>query len=215
MLDRTAEDGKATAVFSPSVKNDLYEPLRKALRQTAFVSLKITADVDTENQKINVKVTGSRAKKDFTRNPARITVVLTETNLQAVSQAGASADIPYIHYNVGRRVNSTWGDVVEWNGDDYTYECSIPYNQSYVMDNLGILAFIHDYDPEDKTKCEVANSAAITAADFTGITLGIDSVKPTSTSSVQIFDLSGNKLTRLRPGVNIVVKDGKSLKVIK
>ena len=216
MFDRTADEGKVTAVSNPGIKSELYEPLRKALRQTAFVSLKVTADVDTENQKIDVKVTGSRAKKDFTRNPARITVVLTETNLKAISQAGASADIPYIHYNVGRRVNSTWGDVIEWDGDDYTYECSIPYNQSYVMDNLGILAFVHDYDPNDKTKCEVANSAAITAADFTGITLGIDNVKTEDTkASVQIFDLSGRQLTQLRHGVNIVVKDGRSYKVVK
>ncbi|WP_297236012.1 Omp28-related outer membrane protein [uncultured Prevotella sp.] len=215
MYDRTADEGNATAVSCPSVKRQVYEIVRKALRQTAFVSLKITAHVDTENQKIDVKVSGSRAKKDFTRNPARITVVLTETNLDAISQAGASADIPYIHYNVGRRVNSTWGDVIEWNGDDYTYECSIPYNQDYVMDNLGILAFVHDYDAEDKTKCEVANSAAITAADFTGITLGIDNVKASVKTPMQIFDLSGRKLTQLRHGVNIVVKDGKTCKIVK
>lgn len=216
MLDRRPlQEGKSTAAFTPSVKNDVYEPLRKELRQEAFVSIKVVADVDQENQKINVKVTGQRAKKDFTRNPARITVILTETNLKAISQAGAEQDDSYYHYNVGRRINSTWGDVVEWNGDDYTYEVSIPYTQNYVMDNLGVLAFIHDYDPDDKTKCEVANSAAITAKDFTGVTLGIDSVKTDSNKPTQLFDLSGRRLQRLQSGVNIIVKDGKSYKVVR
>ena len=216
MLDRRPQqEGKSTAAFTPSVKNDVYEPLRKELRQEAFVSIKVVADVDQENQKINVKVTGQRAKKDFTRNPARITVILTETNLKAISQAGAEQDDSYYHYNVGRRINSTWGDVVEWNGDDYTYEVSIPYTQNYVMDNLGVLAFIHDYDPDDKTKCEVANSAAITAKDFTGVTLGIDSVKTDSNKPTQLFDLSGRRLQKLQSGVNIIVKDGKSYKVVR
>ena len=216
MLDRRPQqEGKSTAAFTPRVKNDVYEPLRKELRQEAFVSIKVVADVDQENQKINVKVTGQRAKKDFTRNPARITVILTETNLKAISQAGAEQDDSYYHYNVGRRINSTWGDVVEWNGDDYTYEVSIPYTQNYVMDNLGVLAFIHDYDPDDKTKCEVANSAAITAKDFTGVTLGIDSVKTDSNKPTQLFDLSGRRLQKLQSGVNIIVKDGKSYKVVR
>lgn len=216
MLDRRPQqEGKSTAAFSPMVKNDVYEPLRKELRQEAFVSIKLTADVDQKNQKINVKVTGQRAKDDFTRNPARITVVLTETNLKAISQAGAGQDDNYYHYNVGRRVNSTWGDVLQWDGDDYTYEVSIPYTQNYVMDNLGVLAFIHDYDPDDKTKCEVANSAAITAKDFTGVTLGIDNVKTDSKKPAQFFDLSGRKLQHMQSGVNIVVKDGKSYKVVR
>lgn len=216
MLDRRPQqEGKSTAAFTPGVKNDVYEPLRKELREEAFVSVKVTADVDQENQKINVKVTGTRAKKDFTRNPARITVILTETNLKAISQAGAEQDDNYYHYNVGRRINSTWGDVLEWNGDDYTYEISIPYTQNYVMDNLGVLAFIHDYDPDDKTKCEVANSAAITAKDFTGVTLGIDNVKTTENGKAQYFDLAGRRLAKLQSGVNIIVKDGKSYKVVR
>lgn len=213
LYDRHAEDGEATAVTCPNSKLELFEGIRKRLRETAFVSLKVTADVDGENQKINVKVTGSRAKENFTKNPARITVVLTETNLAAISQAGAGGD--YTHYNVGRRVNSIWGDVLEWNGDDYTYECSIPYTQNYVLDNLGVLAFIHDYDPDDKTKCDVANSAAITSAEFTGKSTGISSPKASvNEAQAQYFDLQGRKLSTPTKGFNIVKRNGKFIKQI-
>ena len=213
LYDRHAEDGEATAVTCPNSKLELFEGIRKRLRETAFVSLKVTADVDGENQKINVKVTGSRAKENFTKNPARITVVLTETNLAAISQAGAGGD--YTHYNVGRRVNSIWGDVLEWNGDDYTYECSIPYTQNYVLDNLGILAFIHDYDPDDKTKCDVANSAAITSAEFTGKATAIFAPNAsTNDSKALYFDLQGRKLSAPTKGFNIVKRNGKFIKQI-
>lgn len=213
LYDRHAEDGEATAVTCPNSKLELFEGIRKRLRETAFVSLKVTADVDGENQKINVKVTGTRAKENFTKNPARITVVLTETNLAAISQAGAGGD--YTHYNVGRRVNSIWGDVLEWNGDDYTYECSIPYTQNYVLDNLGILAFIHDYDPDDKTKCDVANSAAITSAEFTGKATAIFAPNAsTNDSKALYFDLQGRKLSAPTKGFNIVKRNGRFIKQI-
>lgn len=213
LYDRHAEDGEATAVTCPNSKLELFEGIRKRLRETAFVSLKVTADVDGENQKINVKVTGTRAKENFTKNPARITVVLTETNLAAISQAGAGGD--YTHYNVGRRVNSIWGDVLEWNGDDYTYECSIPYTQNYVLDNLGILAFIHDYDPDDKTKCDVANSAAITSAEFTGKATAIFAPNASvNESQAQYFDLQGRKLSTPTKGFNIVKRNGRFIKQI-
>lgn len=213
LYDRHAEDGEATAVTCPNSKLELFEGIRKRLRETAFVSLKVTADVDGENQKINVKVTGTRAKENFTKNPARITVVLTETNLAAISQAGAGGD--YTHYNVGRRVNRIWGDVLEWNGDDYTYECSIPYTQNYVLDNLGILAFIHDYDPDDKTKCDVANSAAITSAEFTGKATAIFAPNAsTNDSKALYFDLQGRKLSAPTKGFNIVKRNGRFIKQI-
>lgn len=213
MFDRHAEEGATTAVTGANSKLELFEGIRKRLRETAFVSLKVTADVDGENQKINVKVTGTRAKENFTKNPARITVVLTETNLAAISQAGAGGD--YTHYNVGRRVNSIWGDVLEWNGDDYTYECSIPYTQNYVLDNLGILAFIHDYDPDDKTKCDVANSAAITSAEFTGKATGICAPNAsTNDSKALYFDLQGRKLSTPTKGFNIVKRNGRFIKQI-
>lgn len=213
LYDRHAEAGAVTAVTCPNSKLELFEGIRKRLRETAFVSLKVTADVDGENQKINVKVTGTRAKENFTKNPARITVVLTETNLAAISQAGAGGD--YTHYNVGRRVNSIWGDVLEWNGDDYTYECSIPYTQNYILDNLGILAFIHDYDPDDKTKCDVANSAAITSAEFTGKATAIFAPNAsTNDSKALYFDLQGRKLSAPTKGFNIVKRNGRFIKQI-
>lgn len=212
MYDRHAEKGAATAVTSASSKFDLYEQIRQRLREPAFVSLKVKAAVDEEAQTIHVTVTGARAKEMFTINAPRITVVLTETNLKAISQAGVSTD--YWHYNVGRRVNSAWGDVLEWDGDNYTYECTIPYNKSYVMENLGILAFVHDYDATDKTRCEVANSAAITYADFESYSTGIHAATGAAGQQPRYFDLQGRELSAPVHGLNIVVRGKEVTKVM-
>lgn len=212
MFDRTADEGEITAVHSISYKTDLYGYIRMRMAEPAFVSLKVTADVDQANQLINVRVRGTRAKTDITRNPARITVVLTETNLLAPVQAGASGD--YYHVNVGRRVNSTWGDELQWEGDDYDYTCSLPYSQDYKMENLGVLAFVHDYDAENKTRCEVANSMAITADEFTGLTGVSSPIVDTMNAASQVYDLSGRQLQGLHRGVNIVRHGGKTTKVV-
>lgn len=211
VYDRAVMDGGITPVTSPASKDVLFLMLRARMKQEAFVSLKIKADVDEENQLVNVTVTGERAKEKFTENAPRITVVLTETNLEAISQAGASGT--YIHYNVGRRVNSTWGDVIEWDGDNYTYTCSIPYSKNYDMSNLGVLAFVHDYNPDDKTKCEVANSATITSKEFTGVTNGVGAVRSTDAGKSKIYDITGRRISSLQRGINIVDVNGKRSKV--
>ncbi|MGM9687778.1 MAG: Omp28-related outer membrane protein [Alloprevotella sp.] len=215
MFDRHADEGQVSAIHSVATQNDFFELVRQRLRETAFVSLKIEADVDTVGQKIFVTVTGSRAKEDITTHAPRITVVLTETNLKAISQAGIGSDTEYYHYHVGRRVNSSWGDVLEWDGDDYRYECVIPYTRNYVMENLGLLAFVHDYDPEDKTRCEVANSAAISSQDFTHNMTGVQpvAIQPAD-ESVCWFDLQGRALEQPAKGVCIEVRGGKARKLL-
>ena len=166
---------------------------------------------DEENSQLHITVTGERSKPDLTVNPARITVMLTETNLVTTSQAGYSGE--YVHVNVGRRVNNTWGDIIEWDGDQYTYECTLLVSGNYVLENLGVLAFIHDGDTSDKLAWEVCNSAAITAADF-GAKSGI-SQRNANGQKLQYFRLNGTSGSSLQKGLNIVREpDGRVRKVM-
>lgn len=207
MMDRTALPGEITPCRSESMKETFMSEIRERMRELAFVSLKVTGVIDTEAQQIHVKVTGNRSKTDFTRQPARITLILTETNLVTTSQAGYAGE--YVHINVGRRVSSTWGQVLEWDGDDYTYEYTFGYNQNYKLQNLGILAFIHDYDPTDKTKCEVANSMAITYADFV-TPEGLNAIESDAASRHAVcYDLNGRLVKE--PQVGLYVVDGKKV----
>lgn len=202
MVDRWTPEGSSTPVFNPSSQADLESTVNKRLMKPAFVSLSITAQADFEANKLNVKVDGSRSKEDFCTNPPRITVYLVENNIAAHSQAGASGS--FIHQHVVRKVNSDWGEVIEWNGDDYSYECALDLRADYVFDNLQLIAMIYDYNPNDATKSEVANAATLYSSDFS-LTDGIISVTGNTADRV-VFDLQGRRIEgeNLQPGLYII-----------
>ena len=199
MLDRASEfgDASSTSVYCPGSQTQFNNYLQRELLKSAFVSLKIEAQPNESDYTI-----------DITVNPARITVMLTETNLISTGQAGYNGE--YTHVNVGRRVNATWGEELQWEGDTYTYQCKLTYNPSYVKENLGILAFIHDGNREDKLSWEVCNSAAIKLFDVTES--GIQTtVANAADAAVHYYDMRGNEYNTPQPGLNIV-KQGNSVK---
>ena len=216
MLDRRGDYGDAsgTAIFNPGSQNELNGFVQKELLKPAFVCLNIEAQPDEANYQITVKVTGERSKPDFTVYPARITVMLVEGGLVSKNQAGYNGDYP--HLNIGRRVNAIWGDVIEWDGDSYTYECTLAYSPSYKKENLGILAFIHDGDTDrkDKLAWEVANSAYTNELNFhtaTGISIRFANQLPAE----RYYNAAGQQVDELKPGLNIVrSRDGRVRKTM-
>lgn len=216
MLDRRGDYGDAsgTAIFNPGSQNELNGFVQKELLKPAFVCLNIEAQPDEANYQITVKVTGERSKPDFTVYPARITVMLVEGGLVSKNQAGYNGDYP--HLNIGRRVNAIWGDVIEWDGDSYTYECTLAYSPSYKKENLGILAFIHDGDTDrkDKLAWEVANSAYTNELNFNTAT-GISHSFANQLPAERYYNAAGQQVDELKPGLNIVrSRDGRVRKTM-
>lgn len=103
-------------------------------------------------------------------------------------------------------MNSTWGDEIVWDGNTYTYTCKLPLRNDYVRENLGVVAYIWDYDENDVAKCEVANSSSISFQDFsvgtsTGVsTLGIYIKKEVSA----YYTTGGERVNQPVKGLNIV-----------
>lgn len=216
MLDRRGDYGDAsgTAIFNPGSQNELNGFVQKELLKPAFVCLNIEAQPDEANYQITVKVTGERSKPDFTVYPARITVMLVEGGLVSKNQAGYNGD--YLHLNIGRRVNAIWGDVIEWDGDSYTYECTLAYSPSYKKENLGILAFIHDGDTDrkDKLAWEVANSSYTNELNFNTAT-GISHSFANQLPAERYYNAAGQQVDELKPGLNIVrSRDGRVRKTM-
>ena len=161
MFDRTPMDGGATPVCLPQSADEIVLRTLERMKQTAFVSVGIKAEVDEENANVlHVTVEGDRQKENFTPNEPRICVVLYEDNIKARSQSGGGSD--FTHQHVSREVNSTWGDVIEWNGDSYTYTCDLTLRDDYVRENLGVVAYVWSRDSTDPANNEVANVASIT-----------------------------------------------------
>ena len=165
------------------------------------MSLTLKAEIDSEANVVKVNVSGNRAKEDITVNPARITVYLVENNINDRAQAGAGPD--FVHQHVVRKVNSDWGEVLEWNGNDYSYDCQLDLRADYVLDNLQVIAMIYDYDQNDATLSEVANAAALSYADFT--TDDIRSINAEDSEQV-VYDLQGRRMSgdKLPKGLYII-----------
>ena len=198
MVDRSARGG-TTPVFLPTSVDQLVSLVNGRLVKPALVSVNVKAELDDETNKVTVKVNGSRSKEDFTANPARITVYLVENNIKARNQQGSTGE--FVHQHVTRKVNTDWGEVIEWNGNDYNYECTFDLRADYVRDNLQIIAMIYDYDPNDASKNDVANAGTVYYADFT--TTGISAVQAEVPSST-MYDLYGRVVTQPTKGIYIV-----------
>jgi len=198
MLDRATKNG-STPVFNPTSLDQLKSAVEDRMVKPALVSVKIDAEVDEENNKVKVTVSGNRAKENIAANPARITVFMVENNISPRHQSGASAD--FMHQHATRKVNSDWGDVIEWNGNDYRYECSFDLRADYVRENLQLVAMIYDYDVNDPSKNEVVNAGTLYYSDFT--TTGISAVQAES-STPTIYDLYGRIVNQPTKGIYIV-----------
>lgn len=204
MLDRSLLASESTPVFFPSSEDMLKAYANNRLSEPSFVSVKLTAQLDTTTNQLYIQATGERSKESFTVNPARITIFLAEDSIKAVSQSGASGT--FFHRHVGRKVNAVWGDELTWNGNDYSYDCTMKVESYFVKKNLELVAFVSDYDAEDATKCEIANSAHLVYSDFE--TMNTDGIQRLQQSTDLVpeayYSINGQRLSRPVKGVNIV-----------
>jgi hypothetical protein len=158
MWDRYAEDGK-TAVTGRLGNVDNYKSmLESRLARPAYAKVDLTANFSAEKNQIVVSANCERAW-DFSDNPARITLILTEDNIQAQSQSGANGS--FTHQHVARAVNETWGAVLDWNNNKASYRFTFDLDASWKTDDLKVVAFISNYDGSDATNCAVENAAVV------------------------------------------------------
>ncbi len=211
MLDRDAMGG-STPVSCPSSENLFNAYVDYRMAQPAYVSLNISADDDNDDADlIHVTVMGSRSKTDITEGAPRISVFVVENNIDAHSQAGASN---FVHQHVNRANNGVWGEELEWNGDDYSYSCDFKLRSGWKRDNLQIVAFIHNYDSDDTTNCEIANSASLDYNhwDVSGIDTPMTS---TDNAPITYYTLEGKQMLEkpTQHGIYIVKKGNTVSKV--
>ena len=157
--------GSPTPVYFMSSTADLKKYVDKRMDVEANVGFEISGMFDNE-ETLNVEVKGDR-KKVFCDTDARITVYITEDRIPAKSQAGGSKG--YKHSHVMRACSSTWGDVIKWDGDSFTFDCKFKIDPSWNKDELSIVAFVSAFDDADPTKCVVENTRSIPFSITNGI----------------------------------------------
>jgi len=206
MFDRYSF-GTSSPVMSIGSQDDMESAIRARMAEPAFVSAQLTAKLESDNT-LKVTVTGERSRDDATVNPMRLTLMLVEDSIAARSQAGASGS--FMHHNVGRAVNSTWGTELEWDGDEYSYEYTFNLRGDYVKEHLKVYAVLSDYDADDATACTVANAAQVTYKDFV-VADGITTVNADDESlPTRYYTIDGIELKEPRTGL-IIVKRGNTV----
>lgn len=212
MIDRCSFGG-STPVVGLSSQLEMENYWGKRLNEPAYVSLDVAAAIDPDdNNKLKVTMSGAKSVDAVCDNP-RICVFVVENGIEARNQAGASS---FTHNHAVRDYNSTWGDEITWNGNDYEYGCEFVMSGQWVRDNLQVVAFIYNYNEEDATDCTVANAGGISYADFGNATSSaIESVPDADGVEAQYFTLSGVKVARadLSEGI-YVCKEGDTVRKV-
>ncbi len=154
MIDRLSPDGKAPVQHVPSADELLVKLEEARTRQTGVM---IWSDnvFDKETSMVTVNVSASVAD-EVAGLPLRVSVVVVENDIPHLVQASAPAG--YMHQHVMRTANSTWGDEIEWEGNEFSYSCSLEIADAWNKDNLEIVTYVNAYDPDDINNCMVYNA---------------------------------------------------------
>lgn len=213
MVDRIPYQGSGCAVFLPASQDEMEAAWRARLEEPALISVNVAAAYDEQDPaKLHVTVSGVKQVETLGKNTS-ITVALVENDIPARAQSGAGAG--YIQQHVNRRINSTWGAVVPFEGNNYTYECEFGMASSWKRENMEVIAFINNNDRQDIANCEIYNAGRLQL-----VTLGpvaIDAVQEDPCDAeTEYFTLDGIRIetSGLQPGIYVKRSGSQVSKVV-
>lgn len=206
MIDRypyfTTSENKPTPVSDVDAEM-LTAALDDRLSVTTYTKLNISAEMESADQ-IRVIVDGFRARP-FCDTPARITLYLLEDSITPRNQQGASAGFRHMH--VERDINSTWGEVIDWQADGtFTYNYDITLADNWKRENLSLVAFISGYDADDVSNCVIENAEQLDLREL--LTSGIATLPADDSTEVsrEVYSIAGTRLSGevQNKGINII-----------
>lgn len=226
-----------TGTYAPAVTyNRDYSIAQMGYDQMGVVSMPLSAAeitayikgvTSTDNANVKLTMTATKLWDDsqalitiegecneaLNKNTAKLTLYVTEDEIKAKSQSGASGT--FYHEHVIRYNNSSWGEAITWNDNKFTKTFTVPVNSSWVKDNLKFVAFVNNYvaNSKDYKSINVENTVGMK---YNDATTGINGVADNSSSSeVARYSLDGVRLSAPQKGLNIVkLSDGRTVKVM-
>ena len=197
-------EGQNVPVTNVGYPSDVRPMLNAALSYPAFVRLEADAGYDTASRQVQVDIDIEKLPIFDTQcSQPRLTVYLVEDSIQHHEQAGYTSET-FRHRHVYRKsLTDIWGDPVSFEGNNakthahYTYTLPAEWNAHYV----GIIAFVHERDPQDRNRNIVFNAAE---ADIKS--LAPDGIAATNESSAQVkatayYSPSGVRMSQPHKGI--------------
>ena len=213
MVDRSNDysGNKNTPVFLPQGQ-ELGAALDAALERTANCMVSLTFEYDETSGKLKVDAGCIKNDKFAGKAPA-LTIYLTEDNVNAESQAGATGI--YKHEHLIREYSSVWGEPVEWDGDAFTCQWETTVDAAWKFSDLKLVGVLADYNSEDPTDCVVWNSATVSLDAEPSTPGAVEDVVAADRQLTGIYDLAGNRVADPTSGIYILrYSDGTSRKMI-
>lgn len=215
MYNRTPQkktDNGMTPTLFPDSRETVESKVKAIANEESSLIITATAQLSADNKQVQVEVAGKRLRP-FGSTNKRITVFLTEDNVLADAQAGSGSDT-YYHQHLMRCVNTTWGDPLTWQGDEFTYTCSFDIADDWKLQDLKVVAAVGDYDSTNPANCQIENTAVATLTSSTGINNSSISAASAPTI-VGYYSADGRRLSCPQHGLYIVrFSNGKVKKMI-
>lgn len=193
--------------------------IKNRLATQPSLALDIQAGFDeTDSSKIIVKVSGKNYSSSPVCESPYITLWLTEDNVPAISQSGASGG--YMHQHLARAINSTWGEPLSFDGDTFEYTYTFNnVNADWKTADLAIVGAVHNVKGSDRCALKVANACYADYSSWKPMTpsSGVGGIMTgDDTAEAEYYTLSGLRVNpdKLAPGVYIRRCCAKSEKIL-
>lgn len=175
----------------------------------ADAKLDMTLTYDEGESKVIIVVTGESNKGYDTEN-ALLTVYLTEDNVKAKNQSGASK---FYHQHVIRDYNSNWGDALTWNDNKFSATYEFDVDEAWKKDDLKVVAFLNKHNTKNRLDNRIEN---VTGKDLIEKPTAIESVgSADNVVEVARYNAAGQRINGKQKGLNIVkLSNGTTLKVV-
>lgn len=206
MVDRLRHgETECSPLFCPGSPEELMAAVSDRLEEPAMVSVNIDQLMPTSQGApyAYLSVWGERVDAAAVSDDVRITVMLVENDIPANRQGGAGEG--YLHQHVGRAVNATWGETIEWHNNEYYYDIMFDFDPSWNQENLQAVAFISNYNSDKVLDCMVENAAV---CKVTGTSGAVDEIGSDHNRSLRrIMTPDGIVHSAPVKGLNILLYD--------
>lgn len=193
MIDRVAQEessqGLPTPCFDPTSAELIETAIAYMAQRTSRAYIDLSAQL--ADDQLTVSATGGRSTT-FGVTPARLTICVVEDHIEQRAQVSMETWPEFEHMGVLRAINDTWGEVIDWNDDQFSVTKTFVLDGEWNRQNLRVVAFVHDYDAADPARCEVENTAELSVQTLAGIaSLPVDHAATTA-----VYDLQGRRVNR-------------------
>lgn len=165
MMDRTCGSDILPEVFSDGVpvfngaKASCLQPAYEMAAETpAYAKVHAETEFDQVNRELSILVSGALLRELPMVNDMRLNLFLTEDSVFTQTQSGSIGS--YYHRHLARHCfTSSWGEAVEMEGEFLrSYTISLPHEWN--EKRIQVVAFITNYNLEDRNNCQVLNATA-------------------------------------------------------